>query len=75
MERTASSRPEPLGGSGQRACGHCGALVFSDTRSCPQCRRFPVKLHLCPRCKFIADAKLDGCPNCGRLYEPGGDYL
>ncbi len=50
-------------------------MVFSDTRSCPQCRRFPVKLHLCPRCKFIADAKLDGCPNCGRLYEPGGDYL
>jgi RNA polymerase subunit RPABC4/transcription elongation factor Spt4 len=34
-----------------------------------------VKLHLCPRCKFIADAKLDACPNCGRLYEPGGDYL
>lgn len=57
------------------ACAHCGALTFADTKTCPQCGRFPVRLHQCPRCKTIAAEDEDRCPKCGRIYEPGGDYL
>jgi RNA polymerase subunit RPABC4/transcription elongation factor Spt4 len=57
------------------ACEHCGGLVYPETKRCPQCGRFPVKLHLCPRCHMIASASEDRCPRCGRLFEPEGDYL
>lgn len=57
------------------ACAHCGALIFADTKECPQCGRFPVKLHQCPRCKTIAAEHEGCCPKCGRMFEPGGDYL
>lgn len=57
------------------ACEYCGALVYPETKQCPQCKRFPVKLHLCPECRTIGKAEEDRCPQCGRLYEPGGDYL
>ncbi|MGC8668199.1 MAG: double zinc ribbon domain-containing protein [Chthonomonadales bacterium] len=57
------------------ACQHCGALVYPDTRRCPQCGRFPVKLHLCPRCHTVAGAHEERCPKCGRLFQPDGDYL
>ena len=56
------------------ACEHCGALVYQETRVCPQCGKFPIKLHKCPRCKNIAGSDEARCPNCGRLFEPGGDY-
>ena len=59
----------------ERSCGHCGALVLSDTKTCPQCGRFPVKLHRCPKCRTIAGGEDSACPRCGRLFEPGGDYL
>jgi len=58
-----------------RACEHCGALVYADTRVCHQCGRFPVRLHRCPRCRLIGPGSADRCPRCGRLYEPDGDYL
>jgi RNA polymerase subunit RPABC4/transcription elongation factor Spt4 len=57
------------------ACGHCGALIYADTKECPQCGRFPVKLHKCPRCRTIAAETGERCPRCGRMFEPGGDYL
>jgi RNA polymerase subunit RPABC4/transcription elongation factor Spt4 len=57
------------------ACRHCGALVYRDTRACPQCARFPIPLHLCPRCGFISAPEAERCDRCGRVFEPGGDYL
>lgn len=60
---------------GEKACEHCGALVYPETKHCPQCGRFPIKLHRCPHCHTIARATEDACPKCGRLFEPGGDYL
>jgi RNA polymerase subunit RPABC4/transcription elongation factor Spt4 len=58
-----------------KACGHCGALVFGDTKTCPQCGRFPVKLHQCPKCKTVAAETATRCPQCGRLFDPLGDFL
>jgi RNA polymerase subunit RPABC4/transcription elongation factor Spt4 len=57
------------------ACEHCGALVFPETKRCPQCGQFPVRLHLCPKCKTVGPGDAEHCPECGRMYEPGGDYL
>ena len=57
------------------ACQHCGALVFGDTLKCSQCRRFPVKIHSCPRCKAISAAKAANCWKCGRVFAPYSDYL
>lgn len=57
------------------ACGHCGALVFNDTKRCPQCKKFPAKLHICKKCKSISADNEDHCWKCGRVFEPGGDYL
>lgn len=56
-------------------CQHCGALVFPETRECPQCGRFPVKLHKCPRCKIIAPPNADHCKTCGRVFLPDEDLL
>ncbi len=58
-----------------RACEHCGALVFEDTKKCPQCGKFPVKLRLCPRCRTVAPERSSSCPECGRFFQPDGDYL
>lgn len=58
-----------------RACDHCGALVFGDTKKCPQCGRFPVKLHLCPRCKTVSAVQESRCPQCGKVFDPLGDFL
>jgi RNA polymerase subunit RPABC4/transcription elongation factor Spt4 len=57
------------------ACQHCGALVFPETKSCPQCGKFPVRLHKCPRCNLIAPPHADHCETCGRVFLPGEDYL
>ncbi|MCC6730543.1 MAG: zinc ribbon domain-containing protein [Chthonomonadales bacterium] len=57
------------------ACQHCGALVYAETRRCPQCGRFPVKLRLCAHCRHIAPADAARCPRCGRPFQPDGDYL
>ena len=57
------------------ACEHCGALVYPDTKKCAQCGRFPIKLHQCPVCRTIGGREEDHCPQCGRMYEPDGDYL
>ncbi len=57
------------------ACEHCGALVYADTKRCPQCHHFPVKLHLCPVCRNIGRAQDLYCSQCGRMYQPDGDYL
>jgi len=57
------------------ACAFCGALVYPDMKQCIQCGRFPVKLHQCPKCRTIAASDEDVCPKCGRMFEPGGDYL
>lgn len=57
------------------ACQHCGALVYGDTRRCPQCGRFPIKLHLCPRCKTISAAEAERCWRCGYVFLPDCDYL
>jgi RNA polymerase subunit RPABC4/transcription elongation factor Spt4 len=59
----------------ERACQHCGGLVFADTRQCPQCGHFPVKLHWCQHCGTVAGEGEDACPKCRRMFEPGGDYL
>ena len=67
--------PHEPGDKGPAACEHCGALVYPETRRCPQCGRFPIKLHLCPRCRTVAGANEDACPQCGRRFEPGGNYL
>lgn len=58
-----------------KACEHCGALVFEETVRCPQCNRFPTKLHCCPKCHCIAAADAEKCWKCGRVFEPEGDYL
>lgn len=57
------------------ACEHCGGLVYEDTLRCPQCRKFPKKLHVCPRCKCISAASESSCWKCGHRFAPGGDYL
>ncbi len=57
------------------ACDHCGALVFAETTKCPQCRRFPIKLHRCPRCRSIAARDATQCWKCQRVFAPDGDYL
>lgn len=57
------------------ACEHCGGLVYGDTMRCPQCGKFPTRLHRCPRCGSIAAKEADQCWKCGRLFEPDGDYL
>ena len=58
-----------------RACQHCGALVYAETRRCAQCGKFPVKLRQCPRCGCISEATATVCWNCGRAFFPGADYL
>ena len=57
------------------ACDHCGALVYGDNVRCPQCGKFPIKMHQCPRCKSIAAIGADKCWKCGRVFEPDGDLL
>ncbi len=57
------------------SCEHCGALVYGDNIRCPQCDKFPIKMHKCPRCKSIAAANVAQCWKCGRVFEPNGDYL
>ena len=59
----------------QNACQHCGALVFPETKECPQCGKFPVKLHKCRYCATIAPAKADHCEVCGRVFMPHEDFL
>jgi RNA polymerase subunit RPABC4/transcription elongation factor Spt4 len=59
----------------QTCCEHCGALVFPETKKCPQCGKFPVRLHRCPRCKTISPPDSDHCADCGRAFMPGEDYL
>jgi RNA polymerase subunit RPABC4/transcription elongation factor Spt4 len=69
-----ASRPQKQANEA-RACQHCGALVYAETRRCPQCGRFPVKLHQCPRCRSIAGPNDDFCWRCGRIFFPGEDFL
>jgi len=57
------------------SCDHCGALVYGDNTKCPQCGRFPIKMHQCPRCKSIAASTTASCWKCGRVFEPDGDFL
>jgi hypothetical protein len=57
------------------ACQHCGALVYSDSRKCSQCGKFPVLLRRCPRCGCISAGDAERCWKCERVFEPGGDYL
>ena len=57
------------------ACQHCGALVYGDNIRCPQCGKFPIRMHQCPRCKSIAAASAERCWKCGRTFEPDGDFL
>jgi uncharacterized OB-fold protein len=57
------------------ACQHCGALVFPETKQCPQCGKFPIKLHKCRYCKTISPPEADRCENCGRIFFPGEDFL
>lgn len=57
------------------ACQHCGALVFPETKHCPQCGKFPVKLHKCRYCKTISPPEANRCENCGRIFLPGEDFL
>jgi RNA polymerase subunit RPABC4/transcription elongation factor Spt4 len=59
----------------EQACDHCGALVFAETTRCPQCGKFPIKLHQCPRCHVLARAEEQVCWKCGHLFDPAGDYL
>ncbi len=58
-----------------RVCQHCGALVYGDSRACPQCGKFPVRLHCCPKCGFISPGDAARCERCGRVFEPNGDYI
>jgi RNA polymerase subunit RPABC4/transcription elongation factor Spt4 len=62
-------------GSDAGACDHCGALVYGDNIRCPQCGKFPIKMHHCPHCKSIAAISADKCWKCGRVFEPDGDLL
>ena len=64
-----------LQASEEGACQHCGGLVYGDTLQCPQCGKFPIKMHKCPRCGSIASKEADRCWKCGRIFEPGGDYF
>ena len=57
------------------SCQHCGALVYGDNIRCPQCGKFPILMHQCPRCKSIAAATVTRCWKCGRVFEPDGDFL
>ena len=72
MSDTAT-KPDTTGEAG--ACAHCGALVYGDTLRCPQCKRFPIKLHLCPKCRSISAASSENCWKCGRVFLPDGDFL
>jgi len=59
----------------ESACEHCGGLVYADTKRCPQCGRFPIKLHACPRCRTVASMDERQCPRCGQPFQPDGDFL
>jgi RNA polymerase subunit RPABC4/transcription elongation factor Spt4 len=61
--------------SEELACQHCGALVYSDSKRCPQCGKFPIRLHRCPQCGCIASGEAERCWKCSHVFEPGGDYL
>ena len=58
-----------------QSCQHCGAMVFPETKYCPQCGKFPVIMHYCPVCKTISGAKANRCQHCGRMFQPDGDYF
>ncbi|MCX6380802.1 MAG: hypothetical protein NT023_15245 [Armatimonadetes bacterium] len=57
------------------ACEHCGGYVVAETKRCPQCSKFPIKLHHCPKCKNVSGASEAKCWKCGRVFMPEGDYL
>jgi len=57
------------------ACEHCGALVYGDNLKCPQCGKFPVKIHRCLRCGSISARTADNCWKCGRVFLPDSDFL
>jgi RNA polymerase subunit RPABC4/transcription elongation factor Spt4 len=57
------------------ACEHCGGLVYGDSLKCPQCGKFPVKIHQCKHCGCISASTADRCWKCGRMFAPESDYL
>ena len=57
------------------ACEHCNALVYGDSSRCPQCGKFPIKIHHCKHCGCISASTADRCWKCGRPFTPDGDYL
>ena len=57
------------------ACEHCGALTYGDTLRCPQCHKFPIKMHRCSHCQCISAQNAERCWKCGRVFRPDGDYL
>ena len=56
-------------------CEHCGGLSYDNTLKCPQCKRFPIKIHCCPRCKCLSAKDAAKCWKCGRVFAPDSEYL
>ena len=57
------------------ACEHCGALVYGDNLKCPQCGKFPIKIHHCRHCGCISASTADRCWKCRRMFTPNSDFL
>ena len=56
-------------------CEHCDGLVYNTTLKCPQCGKFPIKIHRCPRCHSLSAPDADRCWKCGKVFLPDSDYL
>ncbi|MBC7527686.1 MAG: hypothetical protein H7308_09055 [Chthonomonadaceae bacterium] len=74
-ERKTTLQETKAEGNDAGSCQHCGALVYNNTLRCSQCGKFPVRIHLCPKCKSISAVEAIQCWKCGKPLELDGDFL